>query len=101
MMMDNYERQQIEDAHDDNVRLFNEAEWIINDYRREVNQKTSQLVDYVYSFYQNLPGGAPRDLSFQFEQEFNEYDSILKMKEEELEEARDEERRDFNRKMGW
>lgn len=100
-MMDNYERQQIEDAHDDNVRLFNEAEGIINDYRREVNQKTSQLVDYVYSFYQNLPGGAPWDLCFQFEQEFNEYDSILKMKEEELEEARDEERRDFNRKMGW
>ena len=101
MMMDNYERQQIEDAHDDNVRLFNEAEGIINDYRREVNQKTSQLVDYVYSFYRNLPGGAPSDLCFQFELEFNEYDSILKMKEEELEEARDEERRDFNRKMGW
>ena len=49
-MMDNYERQQIEDAHDDNVRLFNEAEGIINDYRREVNQKTSQLVDYVSEF---------------------------------------------------
>ena len=100
-MMDNYERQQIEDAHDDNVRLFNEAEGIIKDYRREENQKTSQLVDYVYRCYQNLRGGGARDLSFQGEQEVNEKDSILKMKEEELEEARDEERRDFNRKMGW
>ncbi|WP_172209717.1 hypothetical protein [Pseudolactococcus hodotermopsidis] len=99
--MDNYERQQFEDAHDNNIRLFNEAEQIINDYRREANQKTSQLVDYVSSFYQNLPDGVPRNLSFQFEEKFNEYDRVLKKKEEELEVARDEERRDFNQKMEW
>lgn len=52
--MDNQERRAVEEAYDDTMRQLNQAEDIVNDYHSQMQQKTRQLVDYVYSFYRDI-----------------------------------------------
>ncbi|NLH34905.1 MAG: hypothetical protein GX453_02590 [Lactococcus chungangensis] len=97
--MDNNERWRLEEELDDKMRLFNQAEELIDDYRNQFYRKTSDLADYVHSFYRELTSeyGAPNTQPF--EQTVDEFNWFLKQKQEELEETRDEARRDYYRKM--
>lgn len=71
--MDTRERWQAEEEHDEHIRLFNQAEELLNDYRQQACKDTGNLVDYVQSFYHDLPYGAAGTLSDQFQQNFEEY----------------------------
>lgn len=97
--MDNAQRQVYEEEHYDKVRQLNQANELLEDYQREINQKTGQLVDYLYSFYQDIPEGAPSNLSQPFEEVVNAYAYDLRLKHQEIEEMRAQEQRDFNFKM--
>ena len=68
-------------------------------YQKGFYRKTSDLADYVHSFYRELTSeyGAPNTQPF--EQTVDEFNWFLKQKQEELEETRDEARRDYYRKM--
>jgi hypothetical protein len=97
--MDNNERWQIEEAHDDNVRALNEAEEVLNDYRQRVSRRTDELVEMVYSVYRQLPNVSIPRFGNQFEQTMMEYNSEIQKAHQKLEEEREKERRDFNNKL--
>ncbi len=99
--MDNNERKAYEEEHDDNLRKLNQAEETLNDYQNQMQQKTRQLVDYVYSFYRDVPGGFSNTLSQSFEEVLDVYNYDLRLKQQEIDVFRDEEKRDFNLKMDW
>ena len=99
--MDNNERRAYEEEHDDNLRKLNQAEETLNDYQNQMQQKTRQLVDYVYSFYRDVPGGFSNTLSQSFEEVLDVYNYDLRLKQQEIDVFRDEEKRDFNLKMDW
>lgn len=99
--MDNNERRAYEEEHDDNLRKLNQAEEILNDYQNQMQQKTRQLVDYVYSFYRDVPGGFSNTLSQSFEEILDVFNYDLRLKQQEIDVFRDEEKRDFNLKMDW
>jgi predicted RNA-binding protein with PIN domain len=97
--MDSNERWRIEEEHDTNRRALDEAEELLNDYRQRVYRRTSDLVDYVAVFYQDLPNVSANDFSGQFEQTVEEYNWEIRKQQQKIEEAREEEQREFNRKM--
>ncbi|MDR2834077.1 MAG: hypothetical protein LBV67_10220 [Streptococcaceae bacterium] len=99
--MDRNEQYQLEEEHARNIRKLDEAEGIIEQYRKQFYQKTSQLAEYVHRFYQELPIGFTRNFSGKFEQVFGEYTWQLKKKQQEIELAREEELRTFNQKMDF
>lgn len=99
--MDSNKQRAYEEAHDDNLRKLNQAEEIVSDYQHQIQQKTRQIVEHVYSFYQDIPGGFSSQLSQPFEAVFATYQNELKLKQQEIEAFRDEERRDFSKKMDW
>lgn len=99
--MDNNERRAYEEEHDDNLRKLNQAEETLNDYQNQMQQKTRQLVDYVYSFYRDVPGGFSNTLSQSFEEILDVFNYDLRLKQQEIDVFRDEEKRDFNLKMDW
>ncbi|MFC4652455.1 hypothetical protein ACFO26_05990 [Lactococcus nasutitermitis] len=97
--MDNNKRWQLEEEHDETIRFLDKAEEALNDYRQQFYRKTNDLVDKVSSFYRELPYGTSSDVNSRFQQGIEEYNWEIRKKESEIEEARDNERRDFNRKM--
>ncbi|GAB2027602.1 hypothetical protein [Lactovum odontotermitis] len=86
-------------AHDAAVRELNEAEDLLYDYRQRLSRQTGYLVDQVAEHYRDLPYGAAKNFSSRFEQTVEEYNWEIRKKLQEVEEARDEERRSFSRKM--
>ena len=99
--MDNQERRAVEEAYDDTMRKLNQAEDILNDYHTQLQQKTRQLVDYVYSFYRDIPGGFSSSLSQPFESVLDSYHHEMRNKQQDIEACRDEARHAFSRKMDW
>jgi hypothetical protein len=97
--MDNNKRWALEEAHDKAVREFNEADEILSDFRDQFYRNTSHLADYVSSFYRDLPDISLQSISNQFDQTFQEYNWEIRKKQQEIEGAREEERRQFNWKM--
>lgn len=97
--MDTRERWQAEEEHDEHIRLFNQAEELLNDYRQQACKDTGNLVDYVQSFYHDLPYGAAGTLSDQFQQNFEEYNRSIRQQAEQLDEQRAQEQRDYAQKL--
>jgi hypothetical protein len=81
------------------MRQLNTLEEQLNDYQHEFHQATSRLVDYVQSFYHDLPYGSIGTLNDQFQQTFEEFNWQIRQQDEQLDEARDQERRYYARKL--
>ncbi|MDD3015875.1 MAG: hypothetical protein PHR41_05195 [Lactococcus chungangensis] len=97
--MDNNERWRLEEEYDEKMRLINQAEETIEDYRNQFHRKTSDLADYIHRFYHELESEYGRPNTQHFEENVAEFNWFLKQKQQELEETRDEARRDYYRKM--
>jgi hypothetical protein len=97
--MDSREQWRLEEEHDEHVRLLNQAEELLNDYRTQANRYTGNLVDYVQSFYHDLPYGQASTYSDQFQQTYGEYDWQIKQQAYELDEQREQEQREYVRKL--
>ncbi|AYG00332.1 hypothetical protein [Lactococcus allomyrinae] len=97
--MNNNEKWKIEEAHDVAMRALNEAEERLDDYRQRFYQETAKLSDFVSNFYHHLPNTSSNSFYRNFEQTVEEYNWELRKKQQQIEEARDEEQRDFNRKL--
>ncbi|MCI1831718.1 MAG: hypothetical protein LKI77_02065 [Bifidobacterium sp.] len=101
--MDTRERWQAEEEHDEHIRQLNQAEELLNDYRQQAYHYTDRLVDYVQAFYHNTPYELPyqvtNSLSDRFQQTFEEYNRSIRQQAEQLDEARDQEQRDYARKL--
>ncbi|MEE8738666.1 MAG: hypothetical protein SOI66_07140 [Bifidobacterium sp.] len=97
--MDTRERWQAEEEHDERIRLISQAEEQVNDYQHEFNQKTSNLVDYVQSFYRNQPANETNTYNDQFQQAYEEYNRQTRRTLEQLDEVREQEQRDYARKL--
>ncbi|MDR1568538.1 MAG: hypothetical protein LBS33_07665 [Streptococcaceae bacterium] len=97
--MDNNERWQLEEAYDDQMRMVNQAQEMFDDYRSQFRRKTSDLADYVNHFYRDLAGEYGGANNQPFEQSVDEFNWLLKQKQQALEDMRDELQRDFHRKM--
>ncbi|MCJ1974814.1 hypothetical protein GYN14_06165 [Lactococcus piscium] len=83
------------------MRKLNQAEDLLNDYHTQMQQKTRQLVDYVYSFYRDIPGGFSSSLSQPFESVLDSFHHEMRNKQQDIEDCRDEARRTFSSKMDW
>ncbi|MBF0777450.1 hypothetical protein [Streptococcus cuniculi] len=90
---------QYEEEHYRNLRYLEEAETLIEDYTRKARRDTEALVASVVSFYQRTGEGVPSDVMGKFEQVSEEYSQTLNQMQWDLEDARDEERREFYRKL--
>ena len=97
--MDNATRWRIEEAHDKAMRQLNQAQEVLADYQRQLTQTTSQLVDYVYSFYRELDEGIPYGLSAPFEEVVAKYNFEIRRKSDAIDEKRMQEQRTFRQKM--
>lgn len=90
---------EIEEEHNRNNRLLDEAEETLSDYRKQMQQKTDDLSEYIFRVYSDIEQNDAYHYIRQLEESAEEFNWEIRQKQRELEETRDEKRREFNRKL--
>lgn len=97
--MDNNKILEIEEEHNRNNRLLDEAEETLDDYRKKMQQNTENLAEHLFSICGKIKNSDSRHYIQQIEEISEEFNWDIRQKQRELEETRDEEQREFKRKL--
>lgn len=97
--MNSQEREKLERAHERTLRALEATEEVLNDYRYQSVCQTEDLMTAVYHYCEDQSFPFPEDLGHQFQQNVEAYDRFIKKQQFEIEEAREEERHHFRKKL--
>lgn len=89
----------IEEEYNRSKRLLDEAEEFLGDYCKLMQKNTDELAEYIFSFYGIVEKSDSYHYIRQLEESAEEFNWELRQKQQELEKARYEERREFSRKL--
>lgn len=97
--MYNQEKFQFIEDYDEQIKMINQAEEEIDDYKNQFYNRTNQLIDYVDSFYHGKPDINIRPDYQAFEQNLREFNLDMNRERNQLEENRIELQQEFSRKL--